>query len=124
VSERQSLPVVTCDGCGACCNHMGSPPEILYRQDGGLSRWGRGLPAAVRDELAAYVAAYGKVRLERDQGPCLWLDPVTKGCRHYEYRPEPCRELPVGGASCFSYRRQFGLAVPEGRSRSKRTSPR
>ncbi len=28
--------------------------------------------------------------------PCLWLDPHTKLCKHYEYRPQLCRDFFCG----------------------------
>lgn len=37
-------------------------------------------------------------------GPCCWLDPITKRCLHYEHRPTICREFEMGGVDCRGWR--------------------
>ncbi|MCH8149964.1 MAG: YkgJ family cysteine cluster protein, partial [Planctomycetes bacterium] len=74
------LPIVTdCNGCGACCFQLGSPPFFASAQD--LARagpdWSR-LPEHLKNEVL--------VSMPRDSGPCSWLDADTKKCRHYEFR--------------------------------------
>ena len=101
--------------CGECCATMGSPPfnlwHLTHRLLPGLSaemydidtgtppgpdlRRFLGLPKAVRSELAGYLAAVsrGEVPSRHEQGlPCLWFDAQTLLCRHYESRPEVCRD--------------------------------
>lgn len=40
-----------------------------------------------------------------DQGlPCLWYDAETRQCKHYEHRPEVCREFEMGGDDCLEMR--------------------
>ena len=121
------LPVVSCDGCGACCMHVGTPPDFLFDYEMAeaakisgppfsrwpLSRWGLSLPP---DALASFLA---RVELNHQRGadilmghinePCCWLDPDTRRCRHYDHRPEICREFKVGGAGCLSRRRDMGI---------------
>jgi uncharacterized protein len=129
MDERMSLPVVSCDGCGACCLTQGFPPELPYlfgepvdgqpADDETLWRnrkpspWMRSLPVRLAAEIDAYFDARRRdVIPTRDGGPCLWLDVETRRCRHYEYRPAPCRALPVGGADCLTWRAEAGLSCP------------
>jgi uncharacterized protein len=119
VTERQSLPLVSCDGCGACCMAQGSPPGYRHCTtppqgpddlvpDGDYWRFWT-MPEALRAELLAY---YDRVPARRIPGgghPCLWLDLETRQCRHYEHRPELCRQLPVDGPSCLSWRTDYGI---------------
>jgi Fe-S-cluster containining protein len=54
-----------------------------------------GLPEGVRAELAGYLAAVfrGEIPSRHEQSlPCLWFDPQTRLCRHYESRPKVCRD--------------------------------
>jgi Fe-S-cluster containining protein len=44
-----------------------------------------------------------------DDYPCLWLDRETGRCRHYEYRPEVCRDFEPGSEECRKFRSRFGL---------------
>ena len=39
---------------------------------------------------------------------CIWFDPDTKGCSHYEHRPMICREFEVGGEDCLRIRGKAG----------------
>jgi Putative zinc- or iron-chelating domain len=44
--------------------------------------------------------------------PCLWLDEKTGRCRHYEFRPEACREaVQPGDESCLAFRAASGRPV-------------
>ena len=89
------LPVLSCDGCGKCCQHMVSPP---FTRPGELAK----LPQALRTELKDF---YANVRDSLpEEWPCLWLDQETKRCRHYDLRPPICREFEMGGEACLLYR--------------------
>ncbi len=64
------------------------------------------LPEALRAELEHHLeeeTATGWTRHERGL-PCIWLDPETKLCRHYDLRPERCRDFRVGGDGCTFWR--------------------
>jgi uncharacterized protein len=126
--KRISLPVVSCDGCGACCMTQGSPPALVYEwpQDKFVweqrvpTAWMRGLPPDLFAELDAYYdAMINRGSPGRPEMPCLWLDVETRRCRHYEHRPAICRDFPVGEGSCLAWRKEFGLPVP-GRPPRKR----
>jgi Fe-S-cluster containining protein len=41
--------------------------------------------------------------------PCMWYDAETRRCKHYEYRPETCRDFEVGETACLNWRRTFGV---------------
>lgn len=104
VTERSSAieldiidPAITCDSCGACCQHMGYPPTSAIMDP---EEW-MALPDALRIEIHDAMHA-----LRGDQElPCIWLDEQTKQCKHYEYRPSICRDFPVGGESCIRMRK-------------------
>jgi Fe-S-cluster containining protein len=106
------LPVITsCTGCGACCQVVTAPP--FYRDLDGRGedtwerlRWERpDLLAELRDAERARRARGGS-----DYGtPCIWYDPATAHCRHYDYRPRLCREFAVGGVDCRDARRRAGV---------------
>ena len=107
-----------CRGCGACCEYMGAPPGYApaYAPEGEtpadwwLTDDGRTLqamPAEVRGTLDAYYRSVREGALEdREQqaDPCLWYDPATRRCLHYEWRPTPCRAFEAGGDDCKGVR--------------------
>jgi Fe-S-cluster containining protein len=41
--------------------------------------------------------------------PCLWFDPQTRRCRHYEHRPQACRVFEIGSHDCHGARRRAGV---------------
>ncbi len=64
------------------------------------------LPDALRDEIAWHQqeeAETGWTRHERGL-PCIWLDVERRRCSQYEFRPDRCRDVPVGGSSCAFWR--------------------
>lgn len=73
---------------------MGFPPFMSFELDI--------LPAELAEELELVMM------LEQDREdrnvPCIWLDPDTGQCKHYQYRPHVCRDFQVGGESCLLYR--------------------
>jgi uncharacterized protein len=110
------VPVISCQGCGKCCQTQGSPPDLLwdYETPGvlraakaarlplsgwPLSEWGRSLPP----EALAALLAYHERGVYVD-GPCVWYDTASGRCRWYEWRPEACREMEVGGEDCLAWR--------------------
>jgi Fe-S-cluster containining protein len=42
-------------------------------------------------------------------GPCCWLDRVSKRCRWYDFRPRVCREFEIGSEACYRLRRQYRI---------------
>lgn len=111
MAETISLPVLepeSCDGCGLCCEGIGSP-VLLYQ-----SYRGAGLPYPMRPaglpaELIAEIDDHflGLSRGQEPQERCLWFDPLRRVCRHYEWRPPICRDYELGGHACLEQRRPF-----------------
>lgn len=57
----------------------------------------------------------GAVRVEI---PCLWYDPESKRCKHYEHRPQVCREaIQPGDAACRAARQRHRIPLPVAESR-------
>jgi Fe-S-cluster containining protein len=87
------------------------PPFVRVFDRGGEDGWER--LRWERPELAAAIVA--SERALRSGGrptygtPCLWYDPETAGCRHYEYRPRACRAFAVGSPDCRDARRRAGI---------------
>ena len=60
------------------------------------------LPQELKDELLRYKPS------ETDL-VCIWFDRQTKGCKHYEHRPDICRDFEIGSSECHTWRRYFGM---------------
>jgi Fe-S-cluster containining protein len=103
-----------CSNCGLCCMHMRTPPFIQLGPD--AARW-NALPPLLRLEIHEWVSGNPSPRwqlMNNDDGPinpCLWLDLKTGDCRHYEWRPDACRDYEVGCKSYRRLRKEVGLTV-------------
>lgn len=158
IVRRETRPVTNCDGCGACCRHMGTPPGYAsYFARRELIKWELespdharylAMPDDVKAELQAYYdgviagtimdrtddfASNDDVRIAAEQGrielasislraaaqripiPCLWYDEQTKRCKHYEHRPETCRDevMVPGNEACMATRSHFRIPLPQ-----------
>lgn len=96
-------PGQTCDDCGACCLHMVRPP--FYRLGDPAWAW----LVLTRPDLAEEIDADIDAHPGDDERPCLWLDLETRRCRHYELRPEICRDFEPGCYACIRHRVDVGL---------------
>lgn len=126
-----NLPIVqpiTCDGCGECCRHIGTPPGYaLFFPPAGqrIMAWTIGtpdherfkrMPATIKRKLREYYQRMWRKETPDRTGfdmPCLWFDEATKRCRHYEWRPDICREFEVGGEGCLEWRSSAGITNQE-----------
>ena len=111
-SATRPLPVIgSCDGCGACCLVVTSPPFYRIFDGGGEDAWER--LGWDRPDLRAEILAAERGRGESGAPsygtPCLWYDPTTAACRHYEFRPRACRAFALGGGDCRDARRRAGV---------------
>ncbi|WP_237729262.1 YkgJ family cysteine cluster protein [Schlesneria paludicola] len=101
------LPPDSCEGCGLCCEGIGSP-VLLYASRHDLPEPHPfrpvDLPQALIDEINDHFA--GLVRGQEPQAACLWFDPQSRSCQHYSFRPQVCRDYELGGRSCLQRRRQ------------------
>ena len=105
-----SLPIVppdSCEGCGRCCEGIGSP-VLLYASRPGFPDphpfRPKNLPRELIDEIDNAFA--GLTRGQESQESCLWFDPEQRACRHYEFRPQICRDYELGGRACLLRRRE------------------
>lgn len=102
VYDAASSPslLTNCDGCGACCRHMIVPP---FRD--------RNEPRSkhVPDTLITELLPLWEVRLHLPEQPCLWFDSESARCRHYELRPDACREFEINSPSCLACREKWNV---------------
>jgi len=74
----------------------------------------RALPESLRAELLHYATYPWEFADGIPELPCLWLDPVTRKCRHYEHRPSICRDaLERGDEGCRLWRDQYAEQITE-----------
>lgn len=97
----------SCDGCGLCCEGIGSP-VLLYASRPEWEARHPFRPAGLPDELIREIDTQfaGLVRGQEPQERCLWFDLETRRCRHYEWRPQFCRDYELGGTACLNLRRE------------------
>lgn len=104
----QELSPDTCEGCGLCCQGVGSP-VLMYQSRpqsmGPHPQRPADLPQDLIDEIDEHFL--GLARGEEPQDGCLWYDDESCGCKHYEWRPQICRDYELGGQDCRKLRRPF-----------------
>lgn len=108
-SELLVLPPTSCDGCGLCCEGIGSP-VLLYASRPGFGEPHPYRPVGLPQELIEEIDSHfsGLTRGQEPLERCLWFDTTTRQCRHYELRPQICRDYELAGPSCL-IRRQEAL---------------
>ena len=116
MSELPILAPESCDGCGLCCEGIGSP-VLLYQTrpelQGPHPFRPAGLPQDLIDEIDRHFA--GVPRGHEPQERCLWFDPKSRRCRHYEWRPQICHEYELGGPQCVTLRAERARELMQGR---------
>lgn len=114
------LPIINCDNCGACCLEQESPPGyvaiISYGIEYAFSETDatrfESLPPVLIEELKKYWEDFimTKDAPHPNGGACIWFDKSTRKCKHYELRPDMCREiLQPGDDDCRGWRKDFGI---------------
>lgn len=83
---------------------LGHP--VFYR--GGQDPHWETLPQHLRDEVDEHIAALTEIDLGT---PCIWLDLDTRQCRHYEHRPQMCRDFEMGRYHCRRMRVDQGIEL-------------
>ena len=101
--------IVDCEGCGACCLHMGFPAYLTEESPSGPEPAWKNLPDDLRAEILESMEGY-KPRITGLDGPCTWFDPETKSCRHHEHRPQVCRDFQIGSPECRDWRRVYNIS--------------
>jgi Fe-S-cluster containining protein len=94
------LPVIeNCEGCSACCQRTPVPP------------FEPGEEAA--HDVPESALQLIRDRISRDEQfellPCVWLNPLNGLCRHYELRPQACRDFSPGSQLCRLCRDDEGV---------------
>lgn len=105
----------SCDGCGACCLAQTSPPmyvAILWNREAmeGHPEFERvdALPESLKGELQEYIERLKDSSIPNPETPCMWLDAETRRCRHYEHRPNICRDsLERNDENCRAWRELY-----------------
>jgi Fe-S-cluster containining protein len=92
--QLQVIPL-DCTGCGRCCQTQGTPPFLDYERPF--------VPPDLLSEIDREIFNPGR---DHD-GPCLWYNQETKRCRHYDLRPDVCRDFVVGGEWCLDWREEL-----------------
>lgn len=110
ITVLQSGRPSVCDGCGWCCERMGTPPlETMSDLDA--------MPSHLRDQLLDYREGLrnnpNAPSRELQNLPCIWWDERDRICKNYDDRPSICRDFEIGGADCVAFR-EWKLAVLTG----------
>jgi Fe-S-cluster containining protein len=97
---------ISCVGCGACCEQVGYPPfaDIARDSDERFTLLAQSYP-----DLAAEIRAAALARRREQRLPCIWLEPATRHCRHYNVRPQACRDFELGSPKCLELRWLRGI---------------
>ncbi len=107
---KKKLPVINdCRNCGVCCLHMGYPAFMEPVESSHDAQYWRALPDHLKQELLDYIAACEAPPAGQLDGPCIWLDPDTRLCKHHEYRPRVCRDFEIGSKECRDWRKHYGI---------------
>ena len=86
------LPVLNCESCGKCCQHMGFPPFMYFEI--------LDLPNVLKQPL---LEVYDNKQVLEEGGlSCIWLK--DNQCMHYRHRPQICRDFELGSDACIKYR--------------------
>lgn len=91
--------VENCDQCAACCKRTPIPP-FEPGEESALN---------VPDEFLEPIRQRVAADQHFDLLPCVWLDPATLRCLHYELRPKACRTFEINGDLCRLSRWDEGL---------------
>jgi Fe-S-cluster containining protein len=94
--------VDSCDHCAACCRRTPIPP-FQPGEEAALD-----VPAELLQPIQLRIAADQHF----DLLPCVWLDTQTLKCRHYDLRPQACRDFAIGSQLCLLCRDDEGIPNP------------
>ena len=106
------LTVISCTDqpCGACCTEQAALPVSWYL---GYCAFGdrKTLPPKLLADLQSMLDDFMDDEFPADGSPCVWFDAETRRCKHYEFRPDVCREENVvpGNESCLLWRAAKGI---------------
>lgn len=100
------LQPTNCDACGLCCEGNGSPVTLYVSRTEWQSQQHPYRPAGLPEELIREIDEHfgGLFRGQEPPERCLWFDAQARRCRHYEWRPQVCRDYELGGVACLASR--------------------
>lgn len=81
----------------------------FYRSTGNDPHWER-LPEELKRIVNEHIASLTDVDIGQ---PCIWLDRQSRQCRHYDYRPQMCRDFEIGSPHCVRMRESHGITAGE-----------
>ena len=87
------------------------PPFVRVFDGDGEEAWEQ----LKRDRPDLLDALLSELKARRANGgpfygtPCVWYDPATDRCRHYDLRPRACRDFALGSIDCRDARRRAGI---------------
>ncbi|MDX1963213.1 MAG: YkgJ family cysteine cluster protein [Pirellulales bacterium] len=83
----------TCTQCGDCCT---GTPGFVWLNAAESAAMAQRLNLSLAEFHETYTKKVGARRslIERENGDCILLDPVTRGCTVYEDRPRQCKTWP------------------------------
>jgi Fe-S-cluster containining protein len=55
-----------------------------------------------------------QLRLQLPEAPCVWFDPATARCRHYDLRPDACRAFEINSGPCHASRAKWNVGALAG----------
>lgn len=76
----------------------------FYRHSGD-ALWQQ-VPAELKQEVNQHIDALTDVDIGK---PCIWLDLQTRRCKHYDHRPQMCRDFEMGNPHCQRMRESYGI---------------
>ena len=123
------LPVISCDGCGKCCETQTAPPGycgqefVIFATPEDEQRF-YSAPQKAQDLVWAWEERVESLNmgdeLPHDE-PCCWFNQETKRCQLYEWRPSVCRDFEVGGKYCLQWRERVDVTEAEKRRDQRET---
>lgn len=99
-----------CDNCGACCTGQEALPVGYWLGVMVSDRMRRKLPPELLTELQTLRDQFDRDGWPANGEACVWYDAARKRCRHYEWRPDVCRDaIKPGDVACRRWRADTGV---------------
>ncbi len=107
IKRTSQLTIADCGGCGVCCMHMGYPAFLNGSETQADEEYSTSLPIDLKTELLHFIAAYQPPPVGDLDGPCVWFDMQSRGCKHHAHRPRVCRDFAIGSQGCLDWRQAY-----------------
>ena len=83
-------------------------PRFFWRPEAGITidpHW-VDVPEPLKTELESHISGLEEIDMGQ---PCIWFNPETLKCNHYEHRPQMCRDFEIGNPHCRRMRLERGV---------------